>query len=125
MNNEFNLKYPKGISSTTKAFISDVIDKLRGSGDLENVDSASLLMLAENYEMFLKVSQELKSSGLTFTSDRGNISLNPLVKIWKDSQILCQSIMDSYGLTVKSRRKLDKDSDNDSDSPLTQFLNEN
>lgn len=118
---EVKFKFPKDTLQETKEFIMSIITYLEEKGVLESIDKATLRMLCENYNMFLSVTKELKVSGLTFKSDRGNLSLNPLVKLWSDSQKSCQALLDSLNITVKTRMKNKQEDEND-DSPLSQFL---
>jgi len=83
--NEF--KIPTDIEKEAKAYMKDVIAMLADNGVMENVDNAALTMLARNYSMFIKAQKQLEKDGLTVTSDRGNISPHPAIKIAKDAQI--------------------------------------
>lgn len=113
---------PKDIESEAKQYMESVLQKLEGDGLLESVDTAALQMLARNYSTFIKASKTLKKDGLTITSDRGNISEHPCVKIAKDAQTLALKIMTEFGLTAKSRVKLVEKSEEPEDSPLAAFI---
>lgn len=118
-----NYVIPKDIEQDAKIYMQDVLDQLNSSGMLENVDSAALTMLARNYSMFIKASKQLEIDGLTVTSDRGNISPHPAIKIAKDAQTQAMKVMLEFGLTAKARTKLPK-VDQDGYNPFEQFFKE-
>lgn len=80
-----NFKIPTDIEKEAKDYMKDVIQMLDSNGLMKNVDTAALTMLARNYSMFIKASKQLERDGLTVTSDRGNISPHPAIKIAKDA----------------------------------------
>jgi len=82
-----NFKIPKDIEKEAMEYMEDVCEMLENNGVMENVDTAALTMLARNYSMFIKANKQLEKDGLTVTSDRGNISPHPAIKIAKDAQI--------------------------------------
>ena len=111
--NEF--KIPTDIEKEAKAYMKDVIAML--------VDNAALTMLARNYSMFIKAQKQLEKDGLTVTSDRGNISPHPAIKIAKDAQIQAMKVMEKFGLTAKDRTKIQKLNSNSKElSPLEKFV---
>lgn len=118
-----NFKIPKDIEKEAMEYMEDVCDMLENNGVMENVDTAALTMLARNYSMFIKANKQLEKDGLTVTSDRGNISPHPAIKIAKDAQIQAMKVMAEFGLTAKARTKLPKLENVDTDdSPLMQFV---
>lgn len=120
-----NLKLPKYLLPETKKFMKTVIDELTEKKMLSEIDSGCLLMLAENYNIFLKSMEELNKGSLTFLSDRGNVSPNPLLRIAKDAESVYLQIMKEFGLSPLSRNKLSDDSkDSGEVSPLEQFINQ-
>lgn len=94
---------------------------LENAGLMESVDSAALAMLARNYSIFIKASKQLEKDGLTVTSDRGNLSPHPAIKIAKDSEMICIKLMEKFGLTVKDRSRLPV-FESSEDSPLEEFV---
>lgn len=119
--NEF--KIPTDIEKEAKAYMKDVIAMLADNGVMENVDNAALTMLARNYSMFIKAQKQLEKDGLTVTSDRGNISPHPAIKIAKDAQIQAMKVMEKFGLTAKDRTKIQKLNSNSKElSPLEKFV---
>lgn len=118
-----NFKIPTDIEKEAKDYMKDVIQMLDSNGLMKNVDTAALTMLARNYSMFIKASKQLERDGLTVTSDRGNISPHPAIKIAKDAQIQAMKVMEKFGLTAKDRTKIAKLNSGDKElSPLEQFV---
>lgn len=118
-----NFKIPTDIEKEAKDYMKDVILMLDSNGLMKNVDTAALTMLARNYSMFIKASKQLERDGLTVTSDRGNISPHPAIKIAKDAQIQAMKVMEKFGLTAKDRTKIAKLNSGDKElSPLEQFV---
>jgi P27 family predicted phage terminase small subunit len=116
---------PEDIENDAAEYMTDVLSELENRGILEEVDSAALTMLARNYSMFIKASKQLEIDGLTVTSDRGNIVPHPLIKIAKDAQTQAMKVMLEFGLTAKSRTKLPKKDNEDTEpSPFEQFIKE-
>ena len=83
--------------------MENVLQNLEDNGVLENVDSAALTMLARNYSMFIKASNQLEKDGLTVLSDRGKIAPHPAIKIAKDAQTQAMKVMAEFGLTAIAR----------------------
>ena len=103
--------------------MQNVLQMLEENGIIENVDDAALQMLAHNYSTFIKASKIVEQEGLTITSDRGNIAEHPAVKIARDAQTQALKVMAEFGLTAKSRSKLPKlDDANSEESPLETFI---
>lgn len=119
-----NFVIPKDIEKDAKVYMENVLNELENRGVLEQVDTAALTMLARNYSMFIKASKQLEIDGLTVTSDRGNISPHPAIKIAKDAQTQAMKVMLEFGLTAKARTKLPKMKECDEDSPFEQFIKE-
>lgn len=116
-------KIPTDIEKEAKNYMTNVVNMLEDNGLMEDVDTAALTMLARNYSMFIKASKQLEKDGLTVTSDRGNISPHPAIKIAKDAQVQAMKVMEKFGLTAKDRTKIAKLNENSKDlSPLEQFV---
>jgi len=116
---------PEDIENDAAEYMTDVLSELENRGILEEVDSAALTMLARNYSMFIKASKQLEIDGLTVLSDRGNIAPHPLIKVAKDAQTQAMKVMLEFGLTAKSRTKLPKKDNEDTEpSPFEQFIKE-
>ena len=119
--NRFQL--PQNLEPEARQYMTDVLQMLEDSGIIEDVDDAALQMLAHNYSTFIKASKIVEQEGLTITSDRGNIAEHPAVKIARDAQTQALKVMAEFGLTAKSRSKLPKLGDaNSEESPLETFI---
>ena len=104
-------------------YIQEVLQMLEEKGIIEDVDDAAIKMLAYNYSTFIKANKIIEDEGLTVTSDRGNVSEHPAVKIARDAQTSAMKVMAEFGLTAKARCKLPKlNSKEDDDSPLETFI---
>ena len=104
-------------------YIQEVLQMLEEKGIIEDVDDAAIKMLAYNYSTFIKANKIIEDEGLTVTSDRGNVSEHPAVKIARDAQTLALKVMAEFGLTAKARCKLPKLNTTEvEDSPLEAFI---
>lgn len=120
---EEQIKIPKDVCAKAKVYIKEVIDTLREKGQLQQIDSAAIYMLAQDYNTFIKAQEILRNEGLTVRSDRGNIAPHPLIKIAKDAQTQAVRLMQEFGLTTKARTKITKkDIEDDEESPLDVFI---
>lgn len=120
---EEQIKIPKDVCAKAKVYIKEVIDTLREKGQLQQIDSAAIYMLAQDYDIFIKAQERLRNEGLTVRSDRGNIAPHPLIKIAKDAQTQAVRLMQEFGLTTKARTKITKkDIEDDEESPLDVFI---
>lgn len=113
-------KIPTDIESDAKEYMKNVLQKLEDNGILENVDSAALTMLARNYSMFIKATKQVEREGLTVKSDRQNIAPHPAIKIANDAQSKAIKVMEEFGLTAKSRKKLKIEKEES--SPFEEFV---
>lgn len=119
--NKFEI--PTNIESEAKSYIENVVNMLEENGLMEDVDTAALTMLARNYNVFIKASKQIEREGITVTSDRGNVSAHPAVKIANDAQVQAMKVMEKFGLTAKDRTKIAKLNDSCKElSPLEQFV---
>lgn len=120
---EEQIKMPKDVCAKAKVYIKEVIDTLREKGQLQQIDSAAIYMLAQDYNTFIKAQEILRVEGYTVRSDRGNIAPHPLIKIAKDAQTQAVRLMQEFGLTIKARTKITKkDIEDDEESPLDVFI---
>lgn len=113
----------KKIEPEALEYINEVLQMLEDKGIIEDVDDAAIKMLAYNYSTFIKANKIIEDEGLTVTSDRGNVSEHPAVKIARDAQTQAMKVMAEFGLTAKARCKLPKlNTSEDDDSPLETFI---
>ena len=117
------IELSKKIEPEALEYINEVLQMLEEKGIIEDVDDAAIKMLAYNYSTFIKANKIIEDEGLTVTSDRGNVSEHPAVKIARDAQTQAMKVMAEFGLTAKARCKLPKlNSKEDDDSPLETFI---
>lgn len=109
----------KGLTNRTRDFMKSVLEQVQG---LEGIDSGALSMLEYNYDMFIRQSDILKNEDLVITNVQGNLVSNPRVKIVKDAQLQCLSILKEFGLTLKSRTSVKAKTKDSEDSPLEEFI---
>lgn len=112
-------KMSTGLTHRTRDFMRNVLDQVEG---LEGIDSGALSMLEYNYDIFIRQSDILKEEDLVITNRQGNLVSNPRVKIVKDAQIQCLSILKEFGLTLKSRTSVKAKTKDNEDSPLEKFI---
>lgn len=115
---------PKNISNEAQQFVDAVISNLKKNDKLDKIDTASLYILTKACDTYIKANEHLDLEGLTFTSDRGNISISPYFKIARDSEKTILMLLTEYGCTLRSRQKLKGIDAEVEDSPLMQFINE-
>lgn len=85
----------------------------------------SLMMLADNLEMFVQCRKQIKETGLMITNRFNVLEKNPLIKVQNDAQIQIVKLLNEFALTPKSAEKIETKEEDD-DSPLSAFLlNEN
>lgn len=108
-----------GLTHRTRDFMRNVLDQVEG---LEGIDSGALSMLEYNYDTFIRQSDILKGEDLVIQNVQGNLVTNPRVKIIKDAQIQCLSILKEFGLTLKSRTSVKAKTKDTEDSPLETFI---
>jgi len=107
-----------------KDFMKSVIKKLKETtNEIDESWGAALTMLGDNYNTFILCRNQLKDDGLTVEDRFGVIQKHPLIKVQTDSQIQLVKLLQEFGLTLKSGKRLDIVDDVDEDSPLQQFVN--
>jgi P27 family predicted phage terminase small subunit len=93
--------------------------------DVYDIDEAALFMLSNNLQTYKKAVEQIEREGYTFISDRGNISVHPLMKVANDAQKLCMSILTEFGLTPKSRCKMKSNDIDDESTLVDEFIQNN
>ena len=119
MGEQIEYKMATGLTRRTREFMTSVLDRVQG---LESIDYGALTMLEYNYEQFIRQSDILKDEDLVITNRQGNLVSNPRVKIVKDAQIQCLSILKEFGLTLKSRTSVKAKTKETEESPLEEFI---
>lgn len=93
-------------------------------GNINDEWIMSLMMLADNLEMFINCRKQIKEQGLLISNRFGVLEKNPLIKVQNDAQIQIVKLLNEFALTPKSAEKIETKEEDD-DSPLAMFLNEN
>lgn len=93
-------------------------------GNINSEWVMSLMMLADNLEMFIQCRKQIKDTGLMITNRFNVLEKNPLIKVQNDAQIQIVKLLNEFALTPKSAEKI-KEVEEEDNSPLAQFLNEN
>lgn len=93
-------------------------------GNINDEWIMSLMMLADNLQMFIECRKQIKEQGLLISNRFGVLEKNPLIKVQNDSQIQIVKLLNEFALTPKSAEKI-KEVEEDDDSPLSLFLSEN
>ncbi len=119
----FNNKIPSDINKEAKEYMFFVLNKLNESGVLEDVDTASLYMLASNYSTFINASKQVEKDGMMIENNKGNLIAHPMIKVAKDAQTMAMKVMAEFGLTAKARTKLPKmDKQEEELNPFEMFI---
>lgn len=90
-------------------------------GNINDEWIMSLMMLADNLQMFLQCRQVIKEQGLLIANRFNVLEKNPLIKVQNDAQIQIVKLLNEFALTPKSAEKI-KEVEDDDDSPLSLFL---
>lgn len=93
-------------------------------GNINDEWIMSLMMLADNLQMFIECRKQIKEQGLLITNRFNVLEKNPLIKVQNDAQIQIVKLLNEFALTPKSAEKIETKEEDD-DSPLAMFLNEN
>lgn len=117
-------KLPTHYSKETKEYLESIVKMLLEGEQLSEVDYPQLLLLAWNYEVFKDAEKQLLTGGLTITNQQGNIVANPLIKIMNDAQTKVLQISKGFGLSCLDRKKLNSDVQEEDNSLLNEFLND-
>lgn len=105
--------------------MNQVVQALQDNGQLENIDTAAIDMLAVNLNIIYTASNLIETDGVISTNDKGQSVPHPAIKILNDAQRKAMEIMKDYGLTALARKKLNKGvTEQEEESPLMQFFND-
>jgi P27 family predicted phage terminase small subunit len=98
-----------------------VQDVVATNPDVYALDECALMLLANNLQTYKAAVEQIEREGYTFVSDRGNISVHPMVKVLNDAQKILLNILQEFHLTPRSRCKK-KNVDVEETSPLEELL---
>lgn len=106
-----------------REYMEAIEAELHDSGKMKDVDRLSLDILASNLQKWRSADAEVRNMGILLPSDRGNLSKNPAIDVANSALRQALSIMQEYGLTALSRKKLKRgEAEVADDSPLAGFL---
>ena len=117
------LKLPKDTHKQAESYIINVIKVLNERGLIDEIDEASLIMLANSYSTYLRATEQIQGN-FVITNQQKNIVANPLIKIANDAQIRCEKIFKAFGLTSLDRKRLESDAPEEDTSLLNDFLSD-
>lgn len=112
----------KKYSKATKAYLKSVVDYLDSENLIHDVDSCSLNLLCHYYEAFNSISNQIASDGYLIEKPNGEKEEHPLTKKLNDIEIQLFKILQEYGLTPLSRKRLKIERSDIDNSPLSNFI---
>ena len=114
------------INARVKGYMDAIREAVDASGKMRPVDNVSLDILESHLKKWLMAEAEVERYGILLESDRGNMSKNPAIDVATAALRQALGIMQDYGLTAMSLKKLKRGEDvEQEDSPLTEFFREN
>ena len=104
-------------------YMERVLEQIKASGKDKPSDIIAMDILANDLQMWYQANEEVKQFGITFLNDKGRRTKNPAIDVANSSLRRAIGIMQDYGLTALSRKKLEKGEVQDEEhSPLEEFL---
>ena len=98
------------------------MEMLQKNNLLDKLEEGNLSLLGDAYNLYLLAQDDVEKNGLTITED-GKSRINPALSIMTKEQNIILAMLKDYGISARSRKKLLKnDSDENPNSPLSQFL---
>lgn len=116
------IELPDGLRDLTYKFIKGVIDKFAKDNKLDALDGMTFYLLAQWFNVVLECSEKIDEQGITITTGRGSVQLNPYCTERKTAQSHINTLLKELGLTLGSRGKIKAVSNMTEDSPLASFL---
>lgn len=115
------------ISSTlcpeAEKFLDDLTTLLKDQSILTSLDEATLQLIGRSYHNYCMATRQLDKDGMTMMSQRGELKAHPCIKIQLDSQIQLNKMMDSFGLSPKSRKEISRPKETKAkQSPIDKFF---
>jgi P27 family predicted phage terminase small subunit len=115
------LDLPVGLEPEVAEYMNSVVDFLKRARILDDIDRASLHILARQLDIFFQAAKHVKGEGMMVKNGRDDLVPNPKIAIMNQAEVMCLKIMKEYGLVAKSRKEMGKASVTE-DSPLRMFL---
>ena len=105
-------------SPVVRAYMEAAIAEIKASGRWREVDMISMDILASSLEKWKKAEQDIMQHGVCIGTHQ-----NPSVSVASSSLRLAMGIMQDYGLTALSKKRLTKGEPvQEEDSPIEAFL---
>jgi P27 family predicted phage terminase small subunit len=98
-----------------------LVPHLQASGVLAESDADALALYCSTYSRYRQALDEIRTSGVTTTTDMGSLKSNPAVAVAAQAERLMASMLDAFGLTPASRGRIRTDGDKAQDA-LAAFL---
>jgi len=122
------MKKKDTVSSTicpeARVFLDTLTSLLKEQNILTSLDEATMELIGNTYHTYIIATNLLLKDGYLIKSPRGELKAHPCVKIQLDAQIQLNKMMDSFGLSPKSRKEISKPKEKDGKlSPIDVFLN--
>jgi P27 family predicted phage terminase small subunit len=117
----------KVINSTicpeAQSFIDNLTTLLKKQNILTSLDEDTLRLIGNTYHSYITATNILLKDGYLIKSPRGELKAHPCVKIQLDAQIQLNKMMDSFGLSPKSRKEISKPKERSKEeSDIVKFL---
>lgn len=104
-------------------FLDNLTVLLKSQDILTSLDEATLDLIGQTYHNYILATQEISRFGMFIDSPRGERKAHPAVKVQLDAQIQLNKMMDSFGLSPKSRREISKPKEKAKDkTPIHKYL---
>lgn len=116
---------PDGLRPQTYKFIKGVIDKFAKENKLDALDGMTFYLLAQWFDVVLECSEHIDTEGITITTSRGAVQLNPYCTERKTAQSHINTLLKELGLTLGSRGKIKAVANITEESPLAAFIKSN
>jgi P27 family predicted phage terminase small subunit len=106
-----------------QTFIDNLTALLKKQNILTSLDEDTLRLIGNAYHTYIVATNYLLKDGYLIKSPRGELKAHPCVKIQLDAQVQLNKMMDSFGLSPKSRKEISKPVERAKDkSDLAKFL---
>lgn len=116
------IELPDGLRELTYKFVKGVIDKFAKENKLDALDGMTFYLLAQWFDVVLDCSEHISEEGITITTSRGAVQLNPYCTERKTAQSHINTLLKEMGLSLGSRGKIKAVANITEDSPLAAFL---
>jgi P27 family predicted phage terminase small subunit len=94
---------PKWLGARGKAEWRHIAPLVYKVGCLTDVDVTALAVYCQAVDDYLTAVEHIRKNGWTTVSDRGNMIVNPMTKIMRESRAAIKDFGDKFGITPSSR----------------------